>query len=49
MKTGTVLEIIGSDPGSKKDLPEFGNKQGNQFLGMIDDPAAYTRFFIKRG
>jgi len=49
MKTGTVLEIIGSDPGSKKDLPEFGNKQGNQFLGMVDDPAGYTRFFIKRG
>jgi tRNA 2-thiouridine synthesizing protein A len=49
MKSGQILEILGTDPGSKNDIPEFGSKAGNQFLGMTDDEAGFTRYFIKKG
>ena len=47
--SGEILEILGTDPGSKKDIPDFGNKGGNQFLGMLDVVEGHTRYFIKKG
>ena len=49
MAPGEILEILGTDPGSKKDIPDFGNKGGNQFLGMLDVSEGHTRYFIKKG
>ena len=49
MKSGEILEILGSDPGSKNDIPDFGNKGGNEFLGLLDVSEGYTRYFIKKG
>ncbi|MBU3947572.1 MAG: sulfurtransferase TusA family protein [Proteobacteria bacterium] len=49
MVSGEILEILGTDPGSKKDIPDFGNKGGNQFIGMQDSSEGYTRYFIKKG
>ncbi len=49
MSSGQILEILGTDPGSKNDIPDFGNKGGNQFLGFVDDPEGFTRYFIKKG
>jgi tRNA 2-thiouridine synthesizing protein A len=47
--TGEVLEIWGTDPGSKNDIPHFGAKKGNAFLGFVDDEQGYTRYFIRKG
>ncbi len=49
MKEGQVLEIHGNDPGSKNDIPAWGNKNGNEFLGMEDIDDGVTRYFIKKG
>ena len=49
MKAGEILEIRGNDPGSKYDLPDWGNKGGNEFLGMTDVDGGVTRYFIKKG
>lgn len=49
MKAKQVLEILGNDPGSKNDIPEWSNKGGNEFLGMVDIDNGVTRFFIKKG
>jgi tRNA 2-thiouridine synthesizing protein A len=46
---GEILEIWGTDPGSKNDIPHFGDKGGNTFLGFFDDDGGYTRYFIKKG
>ena len=46
---GEVLEIWGTDPGSKNDIPHFGAKNGNTFLGFVDDKEGYTRYFIRKG
>ena len=46
---GEVLEILGTDPGSKNDIPGFASKGDNEFLGMVEDPEGFTRYFIKKG
>ncbi len=49
MESEQVLEILGNDPGSKNDIPDWANRGGNEFLGMIDSDDGVTRFFIKKG
>ena len=49
LPAGEVLEIWGTDPGSKNDIPHFGGKAGNTFLGFVDDDAGHTRYFIRKG
>ena len=49
MVAGQIIEILGTDPGSKKDIPAFGNKDGNQFLGMLDLEDGATKYFIQKG
>ena len=49
MNAGQILEIHGNDPGSKNDIPNWGNKGGNEFLGMEDIDGDVTKYFIKKG
>jgi tRNA 2-thiouridine synthesizing protein A len=44
-----ILEVLGTDPGSKNDIPAFCKKGGHELLGYADLPEGYTRFLIKRG
>ena len=48
LKSEQILEVLGTDPGSKNDIPEYAGKQGNEFLGM-EDESGFTRYFIKKG
>ncbi|MDO9577342.1 MAG: sulfurtransferase TusA family protein [Candidatus Cloacimonadales bacterium] len=47
MESGEVLEMIGSDPGSKSDVPAWCNKTGNIFLEQTEDNGAF-KFYIKK-
>lgn len=47
MQPGEIIEVLGTDPGSKKDLPKFANKSGNEWLGVVDDDGFY-RFYLKK-
>lgn len=47
MKSGEVLEVLGTDPGSKNDIPDFCEKHGYEFLGFEDDPGGFTRYLIR--
>ena len=49
MPAGEILEIWGTDPGSKNDIPHLGDKGDNTFLGFVDDDEGYTRYFIRKG
>ena len=49
LKPGQILEIWGTDPGSKNDIPDFCKKGGNELMDMIDAPGGYTRYFIRKG
>ena len=48
LKAGQVLEVLGTDPGSKNDIPDYAKKQGDDFLGMEDESGG-TRYLIKKG
>ncbi len=44
---GGILEVLSSDPGTKRDLPIWAKKVGHEFLGVIEEPG-YWRIFVKR-
>lgn len=48
LKPGQILEILGTDPGSKNDFPDFAERQGNEFMGLVDVDN-HTRYYIKKG
>ncbi|MBN1754874.1 sulfurtransferase TusA family protein [bacterium] len=47
MSSGEVLEILGTDPGSKTDIPGWCEKTGNEFLGL-EDLGDHSKFYIKK-
>lgn len=46
MKSGQILEILGTDSGTKNDLPAFAQKTGHGYLGEKED-RGFTRFYIQ--
>ena len=49
MASGQVIEVISSDPGSKKDISKFGNKGNNTYLGNLDKDDGFFMHYIKKG
>ena len=47
METGQVLELLGTDPGSKGDVPGWCEKTGNEFLGLEEDGGVY-KFYVRK-
>jgi len=48
LKGGQVLEILGTDPGTKNDLPSFCKRSGDEYLGEEED-SGFFRMYIKKG
>lgn len=48
INSGEILHIMGTDPGSKNDLPGWCERSGHEFLG-IKEESGYTSFFVKKG
>ncbi|MHB0867555.1 MAG: sulfurtransferase TusA family protein [Thermoleophilia bacterium] len=48
LEPGQILEIIGSDPGSKGDMPAWANRAGHEFLGATDEGEEF-HFWVKKG
>ena len=48
LKSGEILEILGTDPGSRNDLPGWCEKSGHTFLGEREGDG-FIHFFIKKG
>ncbi len=48
MESGQVLEIIGTDEGSKVDLPGWCDRVGHSYLGVKEE-SAFFKFYIKKG
>ncbi|WP_027364111.1 sulfurtransferase TusA family protein [Desulfotruncus alcoholivorax] len=47
IQPGQIMEVLASDAGTKKDLPAWCKKTGNEFLGMVED-AGDIKLYIKR-
>jgi tRNA 2-thiouridine synthesizing protein A len=48
LESGQVLEILGTDEGSKIDLPGWCERVGHSFLGVKEE-TKYFKFYIKKG
>lgn len=48
LNPGDILKIISTDPGSDNDIPTFGNKGGNTYLGKSESGNTICHF-IKKG
>ncbi|MBU0961626.1 MAG: sulfurtransferase TusA family protein [Proteobacteria bacterium] len=46
--SGQILEVLGTDPGSKNDLPSWCERSGHNCLGAKDD-VGFFHIFIKKG
>ncbi len=47
MNSGEVLEMMGTDPGSKTDVPAWCEKTGNIFLEAKEEDDCF-KFYIKK-
>lgn len=47
LESGKVLQMIGTDPGSKTDIPAWCEKTGNEFLSM-EEADGESKFYIKK-
>ena len=47
LSSGQVLEIVGTDPGSKNDFPNWAERTGNQYLGVVEEGDHY-KFYMKK-
>ncbi len=47
IEVGQVLELLGTDPGSKTDVPKWCEKTGNEFLEAIEESGVY-KYYIRR-
>jgi len=47
LDSGQIIELLGTDPGSKKDIPGWCEKTGNELLGNEEDGSVF-KFYIKK-
>jgi len=48
LKSGEILEMFGTDPGTKTDLPNWCAKTGNELLEVTDLEGGVTRMLVKK-
>lgn len=48
LKPGQILEVLGTDPLTLKDLPHILAQKGDQLIG-IDKQPEFFRMFLRRG
>jgi TusA-related sulfurtransferase len=49
MEVGQVLEILTTDPGSKRDIPAWANLTGQELISAEDSSQNEFRFIVKKG
>lgn len=47
METGKILEVLGTDPGSINDIPNWCKRSGNNFLYLMEDSGHFKMYIQK--
>ena len=47
VQSGQILEILGTDPGSRNDIPGWATRAGHEWVGEIEDQG-FMRFYIRK-
>ena len=48
LESGEILEMLGTDPGTKSDMPKWCEKTGNELLVQNELEGGVTRMVIKK-
>jgi len=48
MASGDILQVDGTDPGSRNDIPGWCERSGHEYLGEKEG-SGFISFFIKKG
>lgn len=48
LAAGEILQVDGTDPGSRNDIPGWCERSGHEYLGEKEE-TGYISFFIKKG
>ena len=48
LKSGDILEMLGTDPGTKSDMPSWCEKTGNKLLEETELDGGVTRMLIQK-
>jgi len=48
LNSGQVLEVLGTDPGTKSDMPNWCKKSGNELLEQSEPEGGVFRFVIQK-
>ena len=48
INTGDILQVDGTDPGSRNDIPGWCERAGHEYLGEKEE-SGFMSFFIKKG
>lgn len=47
LRIGQVIEVWGTDPGTKSDLPAWARRVGHEFLGYKEE-AEYVKYYVRK-
>jgi tRNA 2-thiouridine synthesizing protein A len=47
LNSGEILEVVGTDPGSKNDLPSWASRTGNTYLG-VEEEGEIFHFYLQK-
>ncbi len=48
IKSGEIMEILSADEGTKIDIPKWCQKQGHEYLGMLEESGFYKLYLKKK-
>lgn len=48
IETGQILQVDGTDPGSRNDIPGWCSRAGHEYLGEKEE-TGYMSFFVQKG
>jgi tRNA 2-thiouridine synthesizing protein A len=48
LNSGEILEMLGTDPGTKTDLPKWCEKMGNSVLEATEQSDGVFRYLVKK-
>jgi tRNA 2-thiouridine synthesizing protein A len=48
INTGEILQVDGTDPGSRNDIPGWCTRSGHEYLGEKEE-TGYMSFFVQKG
>ena len=47
IESGDIMEVLSADEGTKVDIPKWCNKQGHEYLGLLEENG-YYKIYLKK-